>query len=218
MPSVKNKKGEVALKRSEVPRATLGRIPSYLKYLKSLPQDARTISATSLANGLGLGEVQVRKDLSAVSGAGRPKIGYYTAELIASLEVFLGCGDQSGAIIIGAGKLGRALLDYQGFSEYGLEILAAFDTAVQEEQCSQAGKRILPMGQLERFCRNHAAKIGIITVPAASAQSVCDRLVENRISAIWCFAPCQLSVPEGIPVQYENMALSLAHLKQRIEV
>lgn len=130
----------------------------------------------------------------------------------------MGCGDQSGAIIIGAGKLGRALLDYQGFSEYGLEILAAFDTAVQEEQCSQAGKRILPMGQLERFCRNHAAKIGIITVPAASAQSVCDRLVENRISAIWCFAPCQLSVPEGIPVQYENMALSLAHLKQRIEV
>ena len=99
-----------------------------------------------------------------------------------------------------------------------MEILAAFDTAVQEEQCSQAGKRILPMGQLERFCRNHAAKIGIITVPAASAQSVCDRLVENRISAIWCFAPCQLSVPEGIPVQYENMALSLAHLKQRIEV
>ena len=131
MPSVKNKKGEVALKRSEVPRATLGRIPSYLKYLKSLPQDVRTISATSLAKGLGLGEVQVRKDLSAVSGAGRPKIGYYTAELIASLEVFLGCGDQSGAIIIGAGKLGRALLDYQGFSEYGLEILAAFDTAVQ---------------------------------------------------------------------------------------
>lgn len=90
MPSVKNKKGEVALKRSEVPRATLGRIPSYLKYLKSLPQDVRTISATSLAKGLGLGEVQVRKDLSAVSGAGRPKIGYYTAELIASLEVFWG--------------------------------------------------------------------------------------------------------------------------------
>ncbi len=209
--------GGERLKQHEVPRATLGRIPGYLKYLKALPLEVQTISATSLAKGLQLGEVQVRKDLSLISGAGKPKIGYQTAELIGSLEQFLGFGRQSGAVIVGAGKLGCALLDYTGFAEYGLEILAAFDSAVQEERQSEFGKRILPIEKLNEFCQQHIVKIGIITVPAVAAQSVCDLLVQNRISAIWCFAPCQLVLPEGIPVQYENMALSLAHLNNKIE-
>ena len=209
--------GESVLKRSEVPRATLGRLPSYLKYLKNLPQGVQTISAPSLAKGLELGEVQVRKDLSLVSGAGKPKIGYNTAELIESLEEFLGWGRQSGAIIVGAGKLGRALLDYHGFAEYGLEILAAFDSAVAQERKSESGKLVLPIQRLEAFCRDHFVKIGIITVPAAAAQSVCDLLVQNKISAIWCFAPCQLILPESVPIQYENMALSLAYLNKKIE-
>ena len=60
-----------------IPKATLGRLPQYLQYLKSLPESSRnTISATAIAKGLSLGDVQVRKDLAAVSGAGKPKIGY----------------------------------------------------------------------------------------------------------------------------------------------
>lgn len=204
------------MKSSEVSRATLGRIPVYLKYLKALPPQVENISATTIAKELGLGEVQVRKDLSALSGAGKPKIGYCTKNLTASLESFLN-RENGGAVIIGAGKLGRALLDYRGFSEYGLNILAAFDESVKSEEKSETGKSIFPIKELEVFCKTKKAKIGIIAVPADSANEVCDRLLKNNIKAIWCFAPCMLNVPPDIAVRYENMALSLAHLKTQIK-
>ncbi len=204
------------MQNREISRATLGRIPSYLQYLKTLPPGIQNISATTIAKELGLGEVQVRKDLGCISGAGKPKIGYNAAELADSLETYLSC-ENGGAVIIGAGKLGRALLDYGGFAGYGLEILAAFDMAVTAEEKSDTGKRILPMDSLEAFCEAQPVQIGIIAVPAGQAQSVCSRLLENHIRAIWSFAPCSLTVPPDVAVQYENMALALAHLKIQIK-
>ena len=203
------------MKQMEVSRATMGRIPIYLKYLKETNHHAENISATALARALGLGEVQVRKDLGAVSGAGRPKTGYQIQELIAALEKFLTNDENSSVVIVGAGKLGRALLDYSGFAEYGLQIVAAFDIAVSETAYSKTGKPIYAMDSFAAFCQSHAVRIGVITVPAPNAQEVCDRMVANGIRAIWCFAPCTLSVPEEIPVQYENMGLSLAYLKKK---
>lgn len=204
------------MKQIEVSRATMGRIPVYLKYLKNTDHDAENISATALAKELGLGEVQVRKDLGAVSGAGRPKTGYNIGELITALEGFLGSDENSNVVIAGAGKLGRALLDYSGFREYGLEIIAAFDITVTNEEKSNSGKPIYSMDKFDNFCRDNSVKIGIITVPAPNAQQVCDRFIQNGIQAIWCFAPCILSVPPNVPVQYENMALSLAYLNKKI--
>ena len=205
------------MKRVEVSRATMGRIPTYLNYLKNINHYTENISATALAKELGLGEVQVRKDLGAVSGAGRPKTGYPVDKLIEELEAFLGCDQQrDNVVIVGAGKLGRALLDYRGFADYGLEIAAAFDIAVIQEERSNSGKPIYSMERFDDFCKNHPVKIGIITVPAAHAQEVCDRFLQNGIQAIWCFAPCTLCVPPEIPVQYENMALSLAYLNKKI--
>lgn len=208
-------KGDNDMQNREISRATLGRIPVYLQYLKALPPQTHNISATTIAKELGLGEVQVRKDLGSISGAGKPKVGYNAAELTESLEAYLSC-ENGGAVIIGAGKLGRALLDYSGFTGYGLEILAAFDRAVTEEEQSDTGKRILPMEALEPFCKEKSVQIGIITVPAEEAQGVCSRLIQNSIRAIWNFAPCTLDVPPDIAVQYENMALALAHLKIQI--
>lgn len=204
------------MKQIDVSRATMGRIPLYLKYLKETPAQTENISATTLARALGLGDVQVRKDLGAVSGAGRPKTGYNVRELTATLERFLACDENSGVVIVGAGKLGRALLDYAGFEAYGLQLLAAFDLAVTQPQQSHSGKPIYAMSELAPFCREHSVKIGVITVPAAAAQAVCDQLVEAGVGAIWCFAPCTLRVPPTIPVQYENMGLSLAYLKKKI--
>lgn len=203
------------MQNREISRATLGRIPIYLQYLKTLPPQIRNISATSIAKELGLGEVQVRKDLGSISGVGKPKVGYDAAQLAQSLETYLSC-ENGGAVIIGAGKLGRALLDYSGFAGYGLEILAAFDRTVTAEEQSETGKRILPMESLEAFCTEKPVQIGIIAVPAGEAQRVCSRLVQNNIRAIWSFAPCTLDVPPDIAVQYENMALALAHLKIQI--
>lgn len=204
------------MKQAEVSRATMGRIPIYLRYLKNTRQNTENISSTALAKELGLGDVQVRKDLGAVSGAGRPKTGYNVGELIDALERFLGADENSMVVLVGAGKLGRALLDYSGFGDYGLKIAAAFDAAVTETQYSNSGKPIYSMGYFDDFCRDNNVGIGVIAVPAGSAQDVCDRLLNNGIRAIWCFAPCTLSVPEEVPVQYENMALSLAYLNKRI--
>lgn len=206
----------------EISKATLKRLPTYLSYLKSMPADApANISATALAAGLKMGEVQVRKDLALVSSGGRPKIGYNRERLISDIEDFLGYGDTNDAVLIGAGKLGRALLGYSGFAEYGLNIVAAFDSNDAIIGTTKSGKPIMHLSRLAETCRRFKVKIGIITVPAEYAQAVCDLLIENGIMAIWNFAPKHLSVPENILVQNENMAASLAllskHLNEHIQ-
>ena len=206
----------MSMRQIEISRATMGSIPTYLKYLKDKALKTENISATTLAKELGLGEVQVRKDLGAVSGAGRPKTGYNVSELIAVLEKFLAHDENSNVVIVGAGKLGRALLDYGGFRDYGLDIMAAFDKAVDTPEKSNLGKPVYSMDMLDDFCKENNIRIGVIAVPAQSAQEVCDRFIKNGIKAIWCFAPCTLDVPDNIPVQYENMALSLAYLNKKI--
>ena len=201
---------------SSVTKATLGRVPHYLKFLKELPDDGfEYISATHIARELELGEVQVRKDLNAISGAGKPKLGYVTEELIQKLEDCLGCNRMTSAVLVGAGKLGKALLDYDGFEKFGVKIIAAFDS--NETVLSLSGKvEILPINQFEQFCKEHNVRLGIITVGEGSAQTVCDQMVSSGIEAIWNFAPCKLKVPKGTLVQNENLALSLAHLNNQL--
>ena len=199
-----------------ISKATLGRLPSYLEFLRNLPPDkVPYISATAIAKHLGLGEVQVRKDLAAVSGAGKPKLGYVTTELVEKLEDFLGCNQLTSAVLVGAGKLGRALLQYDEFEKYGVKISAAFDS---NERAISLGTKteILPMNQFEYFCKTQNIKLGIITVGEGSAQAVCDQMVKSGITAIWNFAPCKLNVPASILLQNENLALSLAHLNNQL--
>lgn len=206
----------------EISKSTLKRLPVYLAHLKGLPEDGPAhISATALAAALSMGEVQVRKDLALVSNGGRPKIGYLREGLIRDIEDFLGYANTNDAVLVGAGKLGRALLSYSGFAEYGLNIVAAFDSDDALVGTSKSGKPIMHMSRLEEFCRKHKIRIGIITVPGDYAQSVCDTLIESGIQAVWNFAPKHLDVPDGILVQSENMAASLAvlskHLSDRLE-
>ena len=203
--------------QKEISKAVLKRLPIYLSYLKALPEDGHThISATALASALNMGEVQVRKDLAMVSNGGRPKIGYPRELLIADIESFLGYGNTNNAVLIGAGKLGRALLGYSGFAEYGLNIVAAFDSSEDLIGQERNGKPILNISDLRQFCKEQKIKIGIITVPAEHAQEVCNRLIDAGIAAIWNFAPTHLDVPEEILVQNENMAASLALLSKHL--
>lgn len=200
-----------------IPKATLGRIPIYIQYLKELPdENGNMISATKIARGLSLGEVQVRKDLAAVSGRGKPKIGYDRFKLLCDLENSLGFENVTNAVLVGAGKLGRALLDYDGFEEFGIRIVAGFDCNEKAFQIGQS-KSILSIKDIEGYCLDNHVKIGIITVGQGSAQEVCDRLVAVGIKAIWNFAPCSLSVPCGVYLRQENLALSLAHLNSQIK-
>lgn len=201
----------------KISKSVLKRLPGYLSYLKGI-QDAESpyISATALAAALGMGEVQVRKDLAMVSDGGRPKIGYLRESLIDDIEQFLGYDNTTDAVLIGAGKLGQALMCYKGFDEYGLNILAGFDVNPAMDQ-TENGKPILPMEQLESFCRGHKVLMGIITVPEQAAQEVCDQMVKCGIKAIWTFAPTHLEVPDNVMVHNENMANSLAVLSMHLQ-
>ena len=204
------------MERKEISKSVLKRLPGYLAYLKGLPEGGNGyISATALANALGMGEVQVRKDLAMVCDEGRPKIGYPKIALVDAIEQFLGYDNTTDAVIIGAGKLGQALLGYSGFEAYGLNILAAFDIAPTQSDCS--GKPIYPISHLESFCRTNKVLMGIITVPAEHAQAVCEQLINCGIKAIWTFAPTHLEVPPNILVQHENMATSLAVLSMHLQ-
>ena len=204
------------MEKTSVSKATLGRLPRYLDFLRELPPDKVTyISATTIAKELNLGEVQVRKDLASVSGAGKPKLGYIANELIEKIEEALGYNRLTKAVLVGAGKLGRALLHFEEFGKYGVEISGAFDS--NEQIISLTGKtEILPMNQFEYFCKVQNIQLGIITVGEGSAQAVCDKMVKSGITAIWNFAPCKLKVPAGILLQNENLALSLAHLNNQL--
>ncbi len=206
------------VERKEVSKSVLKRLPGYLTYLKSMPEDAPVhISATALANALGMGEVQVRKDLALVSDGGRPKIGYLRESLIDDIEQFLGYDNTTDAVLVGAGKLGCALLGYQGFEEYGLNILAAFDADAAKTGMDESGKPVYPLEKLPSFCKSHKVLMGIITVPSSHAQEVCDLMIANGIKGIWNFAPTHLEAPANILIQTQNMATSLAVLSMHLQ-
>ncbi len=200
-----------------VSKAVLKRLPLYYSYLKEIPEGQFVyISSTAIAAALDLGEVQVRKDLALVSDGGKPKLGYLRESLIADLEHFLGYDNTDNAILVGAGKLGQALLDYSGFAEFGLNVMAAFDIH-PSVPVTEGGKKILPIEQLQQYIKTNRIRIAIITVPAEYAQAVCDQLVEFGILAIWNFAPVRLEVPEKILVQNENLATSLAVISRHVQ-
>ena len=207
-----------------ISKQALLRLPYYLNYLKLLQKEGTTVvSAPKIAAALALNEVQVRKDIALVSScAGKPKTGFQVNLLIHDLESFLGYDNVDEAVLIGAGLLGRSLLGYKGFADYGLHIVAAFDR--NPSLCDlrfDGEQRIFPMEKLEDLCRRLCVHIGIICVPSESAQAVCDRLVACGIRAIWNFAPTHLTVPDGVLLQNENIASSLAvlsaHLKQSMQ-
>ena len=200
------------METNKVSKKLLNRLPVYLNYLRSLPDDHENVSATVMARDLNLGDVQVRKDLAKVSEAGRRRTGRSRQKLIRDIENYLDLTTDTGTILVGTGKLGQALLDYNGFEDSGMNLMAGFDICPFAER-TNGGKPIYPMNRLESFCRHYDVHIGIIAVPPESAQPVCDYLVSCGIKAIWNFAPVQLKVPDTVVVHSENLAVSLSALR-----
>ena len=198
-----------------VSRKLLQRLPVYLNYLRNMPEDSSNVSATAMAKALELGDVQVRKDLAKIS-IGRRRTGRNRRQLVQDIEAYLNLTEETGTIIVGAGKLGRALLDYGGFEEAGFNVMAGFDIEPAMD-ISESGKPIYPLTRLENFCKHYNVHIGVIAVPEENAQGVCDMLVANGIQAIWNFAPVHLQVPEYVVVQSENLAVSLTALRVRMK-
>ena len=202
-----------------VPTATLTRLPIYYRYLINLQQQGeKNISSAKISADMNLSAVQVRKDLACVSSiAGKPKTGFDVDELIKDIALFLGYDNTTDAIIVGVGQLGRTLLSYAGFENYGLNIVAGFDSDEKIVNSRVNGKLIMPMEKLKNFVRRVNVHIGIITVPHQSAQEVCNELIDAGIKAIWNFAPTHIHVPVGVVLKDEDMASSLAILSSQLK-
>ena len=198
---------------------TLSRLPVYFNYLRSLPEERKkgNISATAIAEALGLNDVQVRKDLASVSNGGRPKVGYMTSELMSDIGKFLGFENHDRVVVAGMGNFGRAMLEYNGFEAYGFDIVCGFDHNKERVGSTINGKPVRHIDELESFCKENDIRIGIITVPEKAAQEICDRMAAAGIKFILNFAAVYLNAPKGVAVHNENISLTLAMLARRSE-
>lgn len=200
-----------------VSEPTLKRLPLYHRFLKEWQASGHeTVSCTDIGQDLGLDPTQVRKDLEAVGAAGRPRVGYVLANLAGELEQFLGWNNVNDAFLVGAGSMGSALLGYRKFEQCGLKIVAAFDQDHAKVGSLNHGKHVLALDKLPSLAQRMHILIGIITVPAAEAQSVADLMVEGGIRAIWNFAPVRLHTPNHVIVHNEDLYCSLASLSQKL--
>jgi redox-sensing transcriptional repressor len=201
-----------------IPEASLRRLPMYHHLLSEMmAAEISVVSCSVIARALDLDPTQVRKDIEAAGVIGKPKVGYPVASLVRGIEDFLGWNNTKEGFLAGAGSLGSALLGYERFRQFGLDIIAAFDNDHYKVGQQIRGKEILHMKQLPDLARRMHIHLGVIATPAAAAQSVANLMVEGGIRAIWNFAPVHLRVPGSVILQNEDLYPSLASLSFKLE-
>lgn len=206
-----NSQASTSVKR--IADSTVRRLSAYLRFLEDFEgRGLSTISSDELARRGGTTSAQVRKDLSFFGSFGKRGLGYSVPELSGRLREILGLGRQWKIIIIGAGKIGAALVQYRGFKQRGFHILAAYDTNGEKVGKNLEGIPIRDIGQLEKDVHREAPDIAVVAVPSEAAQSVVDRVVRAGIKAVLNFAPTQIQVPPDVTVKTVNMAMELEGL------
>lgn len=202
------------MRNNKVPGVTIERLPLYYRYVQSLDRyEAGVVSSSELGRRVGIPAAQVRKDLSYFGEFGRRGVGYEVDSLRYHLEKILGLNKTWPMLLVGAGNLGRALVNYRGFLEQGLEIRAVFDNDPGKTGSNIVdGLKVEPLENLEKRITEMGIKIGIIAVPVDSAQEVAVKLVELGINSIWNFAPTLLEVPSHIFLRNEDLSVGLMSL------
>lgn len=202
------------MKYKELTRNRLSRYPLYLKYLiLKRNSNQQTISPTEIALDLKISKESVRKDFQVISKeSGLPKIGRKVDHLIRDIENFLGYHKKTNAIVIGAGNLGKAILSYKGFTDYGIELVAAFDIS-----SNVIDKKInnIPVYSIDKIKDFKNIEVAILSVPKESAQEIADLVVKSGIKAIYNFSPIYLVVNDDVLVETVDIASSIAYLSAK---
>jgi redox-sensing transcriptional repressor len=200
--------------REPISELTTSRLSVYLRcltFLDSLGQ--KTISSHELAERFHLNSAQIRKDLACFGEFGTRGVGYDVAQLRHNLTQTLGLDRTRNAVIIGAGNLGMALADYAGFNNGGFRIIALLDIDdARVGKVSRSGIPVSHYGDLTEIVKRGSVEIGIIAVPAETAQQVLDVLVDAGVSAILNFAPVQLRLRPGVKVRSVDLRINLESL------
>lgn len=186
---------------------------AYIKLLQARGREA--VSSTFIAQSIGIDPSLVAKDLSYVNIVGKTRVGYSTDEMVEVLGKFLGFVEQHKAYVFGCGNLGAALIRDKGLFQYGLDIVAGFDTNPKVIEDDSLGVPIYHTDQLRERLEDDV-KIGVLTVPVEYAQEVSDQLVACGFRAIWNFTPFRISVPENVVVENLSMYASLAVMFNRV--
>jgi len=196
--------------RRGIPDATVARLPIYLRTLSALAdRGIETVSSEELAAAAGVNSAKLRKDLSHLGSYGVRGVGYDVEYLVYQIGRELGLTQDWPVAIVGIGNLGRALAGYAGFATRGFRIVALFDVdpdVVGDDVCGQA---VQAMADLEQVAEREPIVIGVIATPASHAQDVCDRLVAAGVRSVLNFAPCVLSVPNGVDVRKVDLSTEL---------
>jgi redox-sensing transcriptional repressor len=193
-------------------------LPLYLEKLKMLQAiGVEDVSSRQLAESLDIKASQLRHDFHYFGGFSRPGRPYQVEKLVPALERIIGIDDPVPTVIVGAGHLGQALANYQNLDLQGFPIHGIFDANPKLVGLEIRGQPIRDMDELEETCQRERIKIGIITVPAAVAQSVADRLIEAGVVGLLNFAPTDLRVPEGIAVRNERLTVGIMSLSFKVK-
>src|SRR4026207_220730 len=197
----------------KVAESTVRRLSLYLRFLEEFEeQGIDTVSSGALASRGGTTSAQVRKDLSFFGSFGKRGLGYPVPELAERMRGILGLKRRYRVGMIGAGKIGSALVQYRGFRQRGFDIVAIFDVDPTKVGHQWTGLTVQDSGHLEAELGRHPIDMAVLVTPGEAAQPVTDRLVKLGVKAILNFAPLQLTVPEGVVVKSVNLALELETL------
>jgi redox-sensing transcriptional repressor len=197
----------------KISESTVRRLSLYLRFLEQFDaQGQATISSAELARRGGTTSAQVRKDLSFFGSFGKRGLGYSVPELTARIRDILGLRRSYRVVLVGAGRIGSALIQYPGFRQRGFHVRAIYDTDPKKIGSGWNGLVVKDARQLESDLAREPTDIAIVVTPAEAAQDVVDRLVRAGVKAILNFAPAQLVVPADVVVKSVNMALELETL------
>jgi len=196
--------------RQDIPDATVARLPQYLRALSDLVErGVASVSSEELAAAAGVRSAKLRRDLSHLGSYGVRGVGYEVEMLAHEITRELGLAKDWPVAIVGLGNLGHALAAYLGLATRGFQVVALMDRDPDVIGQEIAGMIVGSVDDLERIVTERGVAIGVIATPAASAQEVCDRFVAVGVGSVLNFAPCVLSVPEGVDVRKVDLSTEL---------
>jgi redox-sensing transcriptional repressor len=194
----------------DLPEATVARLPEYLRALHHFSEAGHeTVSSEALAAAAGVNSAKLRKDLSHLGSYGTRGVGYDVAVLVGQIESVLGLTERRAVALIGVGNLGHALAGYAGFASRGFRFAALLDADQSRVGERIGGLVVHHIDNVDTVVREHRINIAVIATPVHAAQAVADRLVAAGVTSILNFAPCVLTVPDGVDVRKVDLAVEL---------
>lgn len=199
-------------KNSDIPDIIVGRLPRYLRALNKLRLTSNTTNSQELGELLGYSAAQIRKDLSQFGGFGKQGTGYNIDFLISQIKSILNINRSWNILLVGVGNLGRAIINYPGFSDNGFHVVAAVDSNPAIIGTQIGNCTVKNISDIPDIIQIQEIKIAMLTVPASVAQATAEFLVESGIRGILTYAPTILNLPPEIRVEYVDPLISLQHI------